>query len=187
MVVCLGQLLNLSYPLFHYCENRVMGHVSLGFFFFFYEDWMKQLTTCGSSHAKQASAQFTVQFFNRLQRWPVYSEQSDLVLATQVTWYPQKFHVEREIAIERKMVWEYEELDAVLIYESYVYSTWIQRGFPAPYWPQWSQLPQLLPFSLSSLCAWGLLTCHILCPDSNLKPFLPGQHPVLYLPQQPLF
>ena len=36
MVVCLGQLLNLSYPLFHYCENRVMGHVSLDFFF--YED-----------------------------------------------------------------------------------------------------------------------------------------------------
>ena len=75
----------------------------------FYEDWIKQLTTCGSSHAKQASAQFTVQFFNRLQRWPVYSEQSDLVLATQVTWHPQQFYVRREKGIETKMVWELKE------------------------------------------------------------------------------
>lgn len=63
---------------------------------------------------------------------------------------------------------------AVLIYELKVNSTWIQRCFPVPCWPHWSQIPQLLPYSLSSLWGWSLMTCHVHCPDGSLK-LLPPQ------------
>ena len=66
---------------------------------------------------------------------------------------------------------------AVLIYELKVNSTWIQRRFPVPCWPHWSQIPQLLPYSLSSLWGWRLMTCHVHCPDGSLKLHLPRAAP----------
>lgn len=128
-----------------------MGHVSLVLPW----DWIKQLLH-GSSHAKQASAQFILQFFNRLQ-----------VVTSLFTAIRSRFGYSsnlvptavlcREERKRQKEKWcrEYEKLDAVLIYELYVYSTWIQKS-PSSLLASVIPASSVVAFFPINLCAPGI-------------------------------